>query len=310
MPEDFKEQYHHFKKKYLNLKKKLQLRQQRQSGGATTSNFPLIDEIHFWGRQLTEHCLFLFLGLQDTDNILKTEAYELNQRWEKFMNETFYDKGIKVTPETVFLSESDLDKVGNISTDKVNKLIDATIDFKSKLVEILDHGIWIGWNFISLVKHMLQESLYFRKKVNGPAFTRDEEIQYANHHHSTEMGVTAQLIDPQIEQQPLIDVIRSYALKRMSELKLTGSLTGTDSAMPFPKRWTKEEEAILQGLEPNEKEQMLFLSIRFGEELVKFAEDTGIKVDNGQLRSLISSTLAHHVHREFVRFTENLKKFG
>ena len=153
---------------------------------------------------------------------------------------------------------------------------------------------------------MLQEAKYFNRKVNGPAFTISEEIKYSNHHHSTEMGATAQLIDPDDSQQAIIDVVRSYALKKMSVLRTTGSLTGVESAGPFPRVWTAEEEAVLKGLKPTEETNLLMLSIRFSSELSDFAEQTGQKIEKNELKSIISPALAHHVHREFIRFTETL----
>jgi hypothetical protein len=294
--------YLKYKKKYIELKK-------NQKGGYNGSDFPIDDEIHFWGRQMTEHLLILFLGLEDDGGKLKNQAFELYQRWKNFMTKNFYDKGIVVNIETVFLSADDLEKINNkINLSDVNSLIELTIKFKSQIISILDQGKWIGWIYPSLAKHMLQEAEYFNRKVNGPAFTVTEEIQFSNHHHSTEMGATAQLIDPDESQQPIIDVVRSYALKKMSVLRTTGSLSGIETTQPYPRIWTPEEEAVLQGLNPNEETNYLLLSLRFSEELSDFAEETGKKIENNELKSTISPALAHHVHREFVRFTETLRQ--
>lgn len=304
--EDFN-RYLKYKKKYIDLKN--QLKGKNQKGGHNGTNIPLDDEIHFWSRQMTEHAMILFLGLEDNDGKLKNEAFELYQRWKNFITKNFYDNGVVVTIETVFLSIEDLNKVeGKINLSDVNELIQQTIKFKSGIIDILEQGKWIGWIYPSLAKHMLQEAEYYYRKINGPAFTVTEEIQFSNHHHSTEMGVTAQLINPDPEQQPIIDIIRSYALKKMSAMRTTGSLTGIESNQPFPRIWTPEEEAVLQGLKPDEETNYLMLSLRFSEELAAFAEDTGNKIENNELKSIISPALAHHVHREFVRFTETLKQ--
>ncbi|XWV25898.1 hypothetical protein QJ857_gp1183 [Tupanvirus soda lake] len=321
------QRYLKYKNKYIDLKNELMHRKQR--GGTNGTNFPLIDEIHFWGRQMMEHVLLLFLGLQDNDadankemnskqnapqtdvtakGQLKNQAFELFQRWKQFMASTFYDKGVNVTMETIFLSEDNLAKVDDVSLERVNELIQNTIDFKGLVINTLEQGRWIGWIYPSLAKHMLQEAVYFKRKVNGPAFTPLEEIQFSNLHHSTEMGATAQMIDPDPAQQAIIDVVRSYALKRMSTLRATGSLTGLESAQAFPKDWSAEEEAILQGLRPSEETNMLMLSIRFSEELTQFADETGQKIERNELKSIISPALAHHIHREFARFTETLRQ--
>ncbi|XWV24661.1 hypothetical protein QJ856_gp1123 [Tupanvirus deep ocean] len=319
------QRYLKYKNKYIDLKNELR----KQRGGTNGSNFPLNDEIHFWGRQMMEHVLLLFLGLQDNDadankemnrkqntsqtdvttkGQLKNQAFELFQKWKQFMASTFYDKGVNVTMETIFLSEDNLSKVGDIPLDRVNELIQNTIDFKSLVINTLEQGRWIGWIYPALAKHMLQEAIYFKRKVNGPAFTPLEEIQFCNIHHSTEMGATAQMIDPDPAQQAIIDVVRSYALKRMSTLRATGSLSGLESAQAFPKDWSAEEEAILQGLRPSEETNMLMLSIRFSEELTQFADETGQKIERNELKSIISPALAHHIHREFARFTETLRQ--
>lgn len=309
------EKYFKYKKRYLNLKN--QSRSKTQQGGLNESKFSLIDEIHFWGRQMMEHTLLLFLGLQDNDNdikkemnntqlygprrdidtngSLKNQAFELFQTWKQFLQKSFYDKEINVTMETVFLTQNDIAKFesDNIPIDNVNELIQNTIKFKTLVVNTLNQNEWIGWIYPALAEHMLQEAEYFNRKVNGPVFTTLEEIQFCNLHHSTEMEATAQLFDPNPAQQAIIDVVRSYALKKMTTLS---------------KEWTKKEEEILQGIAPSEETNMLMLSIRFSEELTEFANETGQKIEKNELKSIISPALAHHIHREFVRFTETLKK--
>ena len=39
-------------------------------------------DLVFWSRQLSEHILFLFLGLEDCT--LKNKANKLHKKWEKF----------------------------------------------------------------------------------------------------------------------------------------------------------------------------------------------------------------------------------
>lgn len=291
--------YLKYKNKYLNLQKKL-IRQRKQRGGAKGMIFPLEDEIHFWGRQLMEHTLFLYLGLEDGDHSLKNEAFELHQTWKKYMQSSFYDKGIIVNLTTIVLTKNDLAKITNIRIDQVNDLIEKTEVFTNKIIEILNTGLWIGWIFPWLAKHMLKETIYFKRKINGPEYSVDEEIHFANDHHAEELGVTAQLIDPEPAQQKIIDIVKSYVTITMSELK--------NNTEPFPKSWTAEDEAILKGLESSDQATFLALSIKYGDELTQFADDTGQKIESNQLKSIISPILAHHVHREFARFTETLKK--
>jgi hypothetical protein len=301
------ERYLKYKKRYIDLKNNSR-NNKNQRGGAVNGN-PLNDEIHFWGRQMMEHALFLYLGLEDGDHSLKKEAFNLCVKWKHFMHKNFYEKGIRVNIETIILSNEDLVKVDNMNIDRVNELITETGTFNKKIMGIMETGTWIGWIFYSMVEHMQGETDYFNRKINGPAYGVEEEIKYINEHHSTEIGATAQLIDPAPEQQKIIDIARSYAMKTMSELKSGSSLSGTDAANEkFPRRWSPDDEKILKGLDITDQATFLRLSIQFSQELTDFAKDTGDKIDSKppQLKSVISPILAHHVHREFARFTETL----
>lgn len=316
MDNDNFQKYLKYKKKYMELKNTTNsqyggnqcMSNFNYNGGTNGSAFQMEDEIHFWGKQMMEHALFLHLGLEDDNQVLKKEALDLSNTWKKYLETYFYNKGIVVTPESIFLTADDLKRVGKLNTNVVTELIDTTEKFKRKVIEVLRTGKWIGWIFISLAKHMLKETLYFKRKVNGPVFSPEEEIKFANNHHCEELGTTAQQINPDDEQQKIIDVIRSYAMKKMDVLKQGGSLSGKEAAMmPFPSVWTAQDIKILEGMDIGEKLSMLAISIRFGEEITSLGKDTVLKIKSGELRSIISPILAYHVYREFARLTETLK---
>lgn len=297
------DKYSKYKNKYISLRNQMD---RRQRGGGNGSPFPLEDEIHFWGRQMMEHALFLHLGLEEAN--LKAEAMELHNKWKRFLDKDYYSKGIKVGPETIELSSDDLQKV-DINIEKVNAMIEHTEKFKSKVIRTLGEGKWIGWIFPALALHMMKEAQYFKRKVNGPAFAPGEEIKFINEHHGEEMGTTAQLIDPNPAQQPIIDLVRSYGLKAMSKYNAGQMLADSKAPVPFPaKDWTAEQEAVIKDLTKTDEGNMLLLSIKYGDELTKFADATGKMIEANQLKSIISPILAHHVHREFARFTQTLKK--
>ena len=88
---------------------------------------------------------------------------------------------------------------------------------QNKVEAVLAKNIWIGWIFLSLIQHMQKETEYFRRKLEGPEYTEEEEIKFIDQHHAEEMGATAQLLDPAPENQPVIDKVRSYALKTMKD---------------------------------------------------------------------------------------------
>ena len=296
--------YLKYKNKYVSLKNKTY---QQQRGGANI--FPINDEIHFWSRQLMEHSLFLHLGLEELN--LKKEALESQMKWKHFLNANFYDKGVRVNLDTIILTPADLAKVDDIDIDKFNRdYLEPMIEFNTKVVNILKTGKWVGWIFPALAEHMLKEANYFNRKVNGPAYTLDEEIEFDNTHNAEEIGTSANLIDPNPEQQKTIDLVRSYALKAMSKFRAGQALSmdgPMDPSEPFPQDWTKEQEDYLKGLNNTDKKMLLELSIRYGKELTDFANDTNQKIEANQLKSVINPILGKHVYREFARFTETLK---
>jgi hypothetical protein len=51
-------------------------------GADKTASIDFSDEIDFWSRQLSEHALFVHLGLLDLP--LRTRAQELHEQWELY----------------------------------------------------------------------------------------------------------------------------------------------------------------------------------------------------------------------------------
>jgi len=285
--DDF-EKYIKYKHKYLHIKNQI---------GGHTKKFSIEDEIFFWARQMMEHALFLYLGLEDDKNKLKNEALELNKEWENFLNDKFPFIKINEIPEKVFLTQDDESKIHiKGSLDMVNNLIGKTIKFKTNVDNMLKSGKWIGWIYPSLIQHMLDEANYFKKKINGDEYTIDNEIEFINHHHEGELSVTAQLIDPDPEQQKIIDKVKSY-VKDLSDLQHD----------PSNIRYLSIKKELFKNLNPTERTNMLMISLIFSRELTNFAKETGEKIKNNKLKSIISPILANHIYREFVRFTETLR---
>lgn len=300
-----KHKYLKYKKKYLKNKNN----KYYQTAGSLLY-FPLNDEIHFWGRQIMEHAFFLYLGLEETE--LKKRAFNLWTLWKSFLDENFYKKGIVINIKTIELTDNDLKKVSKIDIANLLKYyIEPMVEFNTRVVENLSSGKWIGWIYISLANHMLSEIQYFHKKIIGKSMTINEEVEYINEHNSGEIGVTAQLIDPSPQQQQTIDLARSYATRSMSKYKAGHvlSLDGpSNSTEKFPFMWTKEDEEFLKGMNTTEQKKMIDISIRYSDELTKFAEDTNEKIESNELKSVINPVLGWHVYREFFRFTLTLKR--
>lgn len=324
--------YLKYKKKYLDLRKMMDERRQRGGASKISQIFPLEDQIHFWGRQMMEHALIAHLGLNDgvvppkvpidvdpapkpnvdaygNNSTFKNLALQSYLKWRKFMNNTFYKNGIKVTLQTITIADQLRDNNIKVDIDQLRRLIEETIQFKTTLLRQLEAGGWYGWVFPAMVDHMLGEALYFQRIVNNNPMPLQEEIQYIIIHHRTELAATAQLIDPVEAQQPVIDAVRSYVLLNMSGFKAGKSLTGTlGNDLPFPtNQWNAATETQLKSIITNPDANILAIAIQFSEEVTQLADLTGQQIDAGTLKTVIHPLLAHHVHRELAWFTNKLQ---
>jgi hypothetical protein len=98
------------------------------------------DEIEFWSRQLSEHALFVHLGLLDMP--LRTRALELHQQWEA------YRQARKGLPP--------LEASG--------RALGLALDTRGLLVHVYDRlakGQWIGWLWPLFIDHIRREGDYF-----------------------------------------------------------------------------------------------------------------------------------------------------
>lgn len=288
-----REKYLKYKKKYLELKERAQYLKEksdrRMNGGAATNVFPIEDEIFFWSRQMMEHLQLIWLGLEDPEHKLKDAAFQQYRQWRDFIKSNFVDRGIELKPDLVTLTPEQLQLVaGKINQGAVAALIDSTSAYQGELLDVLNKNIWIGWIFPSLANHMQKETMYFGRKLNGPAFTPDEEIAFINQHHSEELNTTAHLLDPAPENIPLVMKAHAYASKTMPN-------------------WTEADKKILQGKDVTEQATLLRVSIKYGDEIIKMAQELGTKIDNHAIKSIISPVLAHHELREFIRFNTTLQ---
>ena len=227
----------------------------------------LYDNIHFWGHQMMEHSLFLYLGLVDAN--LKQKAKELQKKWEDFMNKNFVSKN--VDNHKIFLDKNDLNKIDNININEVKDLLDKTKKYKSDVLNRLNSGEWLGWSFPSFVKHILKEANYFEQKLNNKKLSQREEVKFWNSINGEHMGVTSHLIDPALENDKEFDTADNFYHKFM-ELNKHG------------------EEA-----------SFVAMSINFTKELDKFAKKTQNLIKSKKFKSLIHPVLIEHQIREGER---------
>lgn len=134
------------------------------------------DEIDFWSRQMSEHALFLHLGL--VDKALKQEGLKIHKGFEAFRND--------------FNQNPDNMKLMN----KVLPLVQRERDFQIRVLKALDTGKWIGWIFPLFVNHITLELDYFVDKLNGIKYTPEEEVVFWNRINSEHAAFAAHLLDP------------------------------------------------------------------------------------------------------------------
>lgn len=135
------------------------------------------NEIDFWVRQLSEHALFLHLGLEDKK--LKKQALHVHKKFEKFREE------FNNNPLDIELMNSAL------------PLIKKERHFKVNVLKRLNNGEWIGWIFPLFVNHTILELDYLVDKLNGIQMTFAEELEFWNRINSEHAAFAAHLLDPQ-----------------------------------------------------------------------------------------------------------------
>lgn len=113
-------------------------------GGSTAG------EVHFWSRQLSEHALFLSLGLEQRD--LRRAAAAARESWETFRRRVFTD-GWLVVPLSVVVPE-------------VLRLCAALRALKTEVYDRSTRGEWLGWLFPTFVEHTRRELDLFVEHLN------------------------------------------------------------------------------------------------------------------------------------------------
>jgi len=220
---------------------------------------------------------------------IKNHALDLHNKWKKLMKTTFISKG--VDPNKIVLESDDILKVTKIDENKLMSLIDESHKLNDEIIFLLEKNEWIGWIFLSFAKHLQEETNYFKNKITGQQMTAKDEIAYINHHHMTEMGVTEKMIDPSPANDALAAKIKIFSEGKIQKIN-------------------NNDVILLNNLDNDEIQSMLNLSLKYSKELVAFAKETGAKIDNKQLKSIINPVIAHHIEREFERFTYVLETLG
>ncbi len=108
----------------------------------------------FWLRIMSEHALFIRLGLPCEEIALRLEAQQLQAEFEKLLKEA---KRIAIRPTKKEVAKLNLEAI-NLTT--------AIIDFKSRVLKlIICCVITTGFNFPLLIDHIRREAIFFRASL-------------------------------------------------------------------------------------------------------------------------------------------------
>lgn len=129
------------------------------------------EEITFWAPQMSEHALFLHLGLEEA--ALKQRGLELHTKWELFIAHLATEPLANVLP-----------------------LLQELRAYKLEVVKILQAGTWIGWIFPSFGRHVIRELDYFVDKLNNVSYSTKEEVKFWNKINSDHAAFASHLLDP------------------------------------------------------------------------------------------------------------------
>lgn len=135
-----------------------------------------LNDIHFWSRQLSEHALFLNLGLEVEP--FKSRAKELHESWEHARKQLESATSLEAAKQIVFAPTKNLG------------------EFKAEVLARQRAGEWLGWLFPLFVDHTLRELMYFVARVWDGGLPREvtfcQNITFMREHAE----FAAHLLDP------------------------------------------------------------------------------------------------------------------
>lgn len=129
------------------------------------------DHIKFWSRQLSEHALFLHLGLEEQP--FKDQGLELHKKFEQF-RDTMSDETLQ----------------------NILPLAKELRDYKINVLTTLNSGKWLGWIFPQFARHIILELDYLVDKLNAIKYSDKDEVAFWNVINGEHAGFAVHLLDP------------------------------------------------------------------------------------------------------------------
>jgi hypothetical protein len=237
------------------------------NGKGTRTGNRISDLIVFWSRQLSEHALFLSLGIEMLD--VRRDALDQHRNWEKFR-------------ETKVARLKPLSDPGPVAEEAL-ELSRVLRGLKTHIYDRLDGGEWLGWIFPSFVDHTRRELDYFVEAVTreqeGKKRSRkdtvSEELSSWLRFMREHAGFAAHLLDPEEK-----DLHRR--------------------AMAIEDELGRAEQLCAGGME-----QLVTLSDKAGKILDSYFHSSGL--GTRQTKSIVHPILAAHVVREGEEFLRTIK---
>lgn len=139
----------------------------------------LTEEIGFWSRQMSEHALFLFLGLNETEvPELKERGLELHEKFQAW-RDRFAQQG----------------RLSKRSLRNYKQLLGQLRAYKKAVLKAVLAG-WSGWLYPSFVQHVLLELDYHVQNINGVKRAPAKEVEFWNIINGDHANFAKHLIDP------------------------------------------------------------------------------------------------------------------
>lgn len=148
--------------------------------GPVSSRY-LKNEIGFWSRQMGEHALFLYLGLNETEvPELKRRGLVLHKKFQAFRDRFMRLSPRAITPQV-------------ISTYK--RLLAQLRSYKKNVLKAVLAG-WSGYIHPSFAQHILLELNYHVQNINGIKHSAQDEIKFWNTINGDHANFAKHLLDP------------------------------------------------------------------------------------------------------------------
>jgi hypothetical protein len=300
---NYQSKYLKYKQKYYNL-----LKQNSLFGGFLNLKNDLkykIDNAHFWGNQMSEHCLFLHLAIENgqlkdkfIDNSqLKSKLLDMHKNWENLLTKTFDKKGID--RNKIVLEDNDYVnlKLDKFEFDKFIKLTEELETIKKEIKERRLKGEWMGWIYVSFICHMLRELQYFKSKLVGKKFYPQLVIDFWNLTNAEHASLSGQLLDH--------DMQNDIEIKKANEFYQEFMKLSPEDPISFDP--SKSQLLVLSIKKKDVLKRFFDESFEQTKNLFIFEKAAQSAINSNQVNNIIHPKLMDHEIRENERSIKELE---